>query len=541
MKTNLSHMTLREKIGQTGMPSPGDVKKGVVQFGGYANYFHSLPFCGLYLNDNMEKDNGECFDTANSCKRILSNLSSKQKLPIFIACDAEQGGKDLFPELHLMPTIMSIGAANSPSLSYQRCHFWARELLTCCGVNWIFGPVCDIAGGFFSPSGVRCLSDDANTCKTLLPEMIKGLQEAGVAATAKHYPGHGKDYRDPHFCMSVDNTSKKQWDDTYRGIWQATIDAGVYSVMVGHTPVPSLDDSFSRGKSRRPASASKKIIDILREELHFDGVILTDAVNMKGLAASFSHDDVYIETFNAGNDIVLFCHNDYIDVMEKAVLDGKVSEKDIDKSVERILALKEKLGLFENKEIPPLHADEIKEFEKCNYEIAKNAITLINNENNLIPFDKNKVKRVTIIKLSPYPLFLDTILEMKKIFESKGIHVTVLESLRAKETLEELSQSDDIIIYACFLAQSYPPGMSFYSSHEDIITLFNGMSYGAEKSVVASFGATSIYYNYFETVDAFINAYSINIETIRAFVDGLLGEISFVGKSPVKLAPEFAQ
>ncbi len=537
MKQILSQMTLREKIGQTGMPSPGDVKKAIMEYGSYDAYFQALPYSGLYLNDNMLSGKNELMSSAQECKSILQDASKAQKIPIFIACDAEHGGRELFPELHTIPTMMSIGAAKSPALAYSRSHFWARELQTRCGVNWIFGPVCDLAGGFFSPSGVRCLSDSPDICKTLLPAIIQGVQDAGVAATAKHYPGHGKDYRDPHFCMSIDETTKEQWDETYRGIWQSTVAAGVKSVMVGHTPIPSLDDSFARGKARRPASTSRKIINLLRDTLHFDGVVLTDAVNMKGLSAAYEHEDVYIESFNAGNDIVLFCHNDYIDVMERAVHSGKVSESRIDESVERILKLKEALGLFKEKQMPPLSIFEEQDFDKCCYEIAKKSITLINNENNMIPFQKETVKRVTIIKLSPYAPFWDTLQVMKGIFEEKGIQVTMLESLKAKETLEALSVSDDIIIYACFLAQFCPRGMSFYSSHEDIITLFNGLSYGAQKSVVASFGATSIYYNYFETVDAYINAYSTNPQTIRAFVDGLLGEITFEGKSPVKLRP----
>ena len=130
---------------------------------------------------------------------------------------------------------------------------------------------------------------------------------------------------------------------------------------------------------------------------------------------------------------------------------------------------------------------------------------------------------------------------MVQAFEERGIEASLLKCLRSKDELEGISQTADMIIYACFLAQSKPQGMSFFSRPEDMQTLFHALSFGAEKSVVASFGATSIYYNYFEAANAYLNVYSSDVGTMRAFVDGVLGDFTFTGKSPVELAPKFLE
>lgn len=538
-KPIISEMTLRQKIGQTGMPGPGTVIAGARRCGGFDKYFIENPFVGLYVDHLREDHEGNEISSPEELAGLLQETSDASAIPLLVTCDLELGARNKFPHLHRIPAMMSLGAAGSAELAYQRSYYYAKELKSC-GINWAFGPVCDMLSNFFCVSGVRCLSDRPDAAIALLPHIVKGFQDAGVAATAKHYPGSKGDYRDSHFCNSRNMMTKEEWDNSYRKIWKAAVEAGVESIMVSHSVFPAVDSSYARGKAGRPSTASKKVIDILRKELGYQGVILTDAVSMKAIASVFDREDMYIECFNAGNDLILFCHDDYIDIMEKAVLDGRVSMERLDESVERILNLKEKVGLFDEKKgVQPLTAEENAAFDRVNYEISKKAITLINNECNMLPFDAKRVKKVTIINLSPYSPFLDELQVMVDAFEERGIQATLLECLKSKDELQRLSETEDIIIYACFLAQSRPQGMSFFSRPEDMNTLINGLSFGAEKSVVASFGAPSIYYNYFESANAYLNAYSSDAGTMRAFVDGILGEFTFTGKSPVELRPKF--
>ena len=538
-RPKLSEMTLREKIGQTGMPGPGEVRSGVKTHGGYAQYFTAYPFCGLYLDETIRDANGETFPTPKAVATAFADASNALKVPLFVSCDFELGAKQMFAEFHRISSNMSVGAARSGELAYQRGYWWAKEMKAM-GVNWPFGPVGDLLGSFFCSTGVRCLTDSTEIALDVYGQMVKGIQDAGVAATAKHFPSGEQDYRDPHFCDTEINATLEEWNIRMKPVWKSAIDAGVLSFMVGHQIFPAVDDSYARANAPRPCTASKKVLDLLREDLQFDGVVITDAVSMKALSAAFDHEDIYIECFNAGNDIVLFVHDDYIDIMEQAVRDGRVSEERIDRSVERILDLKEKLGLFDGVIAPAesLTGAEQQCFEEVNYGIARKALTLVRNQSGALPFCAAKIKNVTILCISQDPAFLDDVKFLKKAFEDRGIRVQTLERLKSKEELKTLTQTEDLIIYACFIPNKFPQGMLFYSTAENLLTLFNALSYGAEKTVVASFSTPSIYHNYFQNADMFINTYSSDDGTMKAFVDGILGDFVFTGKSPVALKPE---
>jgi len=549
-KPNINKMTLREKIGQTAMPGPGVVRNGVVEHGGYTSYFKKFPFNGLYLDASALNNNGEPFASPREASQTFADASSELDIPLFISCDAEFGAQGIFPELHAVSANLSVGAAGNTKLAEERSYMWAKELKTL-GVNWPFGPMGNMISSFFSSSTTRSIasSDHADVVAELFPYMIKGVQKAGVAACAKHFPGGFGGYRDGHFAAtgttkSLKNLDKdaymKKWNEKYRPIWKAAVDAGALTFMTAHGAMPAVDDSVTRGVNLRPGSASKKVVSLLRDDLGFDGVIVTDAVSMRSLSSSFDYDDIYIECFNAGNDVILFVRDDYFEIMEKAVNDGRITMERLDESVKRVLDLKEKLGLFDGdiKPCEPLTEEENAYFDKINYDIAKSALTLVRNENNMLPFNPENVKNVTIINISPYKPFMNDIEHMKKAFESYGIRVNVMEYVKTKEQLKELSQTEDIIVYACYMSKSRPQGMSFYGTPEDMSTLFHSLSYGADKTVIASFGQPSIYYNYFESCDAFINAYSPDVGTMRAFVDGVLGKFEFTGKTPVSLYPE---
>lgn len=536
---SVSAMTLRQKIGQTGMPAPNTVAAGVKRCGGYKAYFEAFPFTGLYCAEKMMHADGTVISSADELRNILGECQKTLPLPLLVSCDAELGARYFFEGFHRIPSMMSVGAANSPELAYWRSYYWARELRMC-GINWPFGPVGDLLGNFFSVSGVRCMSDEPEIPEKLLPSVIRGIQDAGCAATAKHFPSGGRDYRDSHFCSNRITTPLERWRGRSGRVWQAAVNADCASFMLGHSSFPGADPGFARGSIPRPATASKKVMDILRKDMGFRGVAVTDAVSMKALAAAFEHEDVYIECFNAGNDVILFCHDDYIDIMERAVLDGRVSMERLDEAVGRVLALKQRLELFGDIPEPqPLSGAERAHFHRVCYDIGKKAITLLNNRHNALPFDPQKVHRAAVIVLAPYAPFLEDLQVALDALERRGIQVTVVNALSSKAQLEDLANSNDMIIYACFLAQSRPLGMSFYSRQEDLNTLFNGLSYGAEKSITVSFGAPSIYYNYFEEADIYLNAYSSDPGTMEAFADGILGDFPFTGKSPVKLRPEF--
>ena len=535
-RPKFSELTLREKIGQTGFPGVRDLRLGVINNGGYAEYFTNYPFTGMYADHALTVENVP-FESPSHMAKTLKDANDKVKIPFLVCADMEYGAATKFAQLHRVPSNMSLGAADSEELAYKRANLFARELKTM-GINWSFGPVTDMLNNFFDVMGIRCISDDPDAIARIASAVVRGMEDAGVASSPKHFPGSGNDYRDTHFCTAQNDMTREEWDATYGKIYRAVIEAGAKSIMVSHMAFPAVDDSLTPNGSPRPATASKKVLDILRREMNYDGIIITDAVAMKAIASAFDHEDVYIECFNAGNDIVLFTHDDYIDIMERAVLDGRVSMERLDESVERILRFKEEMGLFDRPDVtPPLTAEENAEFDALNLEIARSALTLVNNKMGIIPFDSKKVKNAVIVAYSPYEPFVEGAEELAKEFRRRGIEADVVRGFDTKEDTESAAEKYDVIVYACYLAMSQPTGMPFFASN--FSTLFNAFAYGAEKSVAVSFGSPTIYYNYFETAPAFINAYSMDKSTMQAFVGGILGDFKFVGKSPVELKPRF--
>jgi len=535
-KPDRSKMTLQEKIGQTGIPSPRALRLGLEEYGGYDTYFEAHPFAGFYVLA-PEMADGKPFSAPQQLRQTILEANERLTVPLFVTCDAEDGAKDMFPQLHRISTNMSVGAADSCELAYLRSFYSAKEMRSY-GANWCFGPVLDMQNHFLNSMGVRCLADHPEPYLKLIPSMIRGFQDAGIAACAKHFPGEGNDYRDTHFCSSSNEMSMEEWDAAYRKIWKCAIDSGVKSIMIGHASFPAADATEARPGIPRPASASGKVLELLRKELQFDGVLITDAVGMKAMASAFSHEDLYIECFNAGNDIVLFVNNDYIDVMEQAVKDGRISMERLEESVERILRLKEELGLFEEQNSDcTLTEEESHDFSRVNYEVGQKALTLIKNSRNTIPFEARQMKKITIIKLGTHEPFLEDLRTLQEAFAQKGIEVTILKSLESKTALQEIAENSDMILYACYLQFARPNGMPFFTAPEDMGTLMHSLSYGTEKSVVVSFGAPSIYYHYFQNADMYINAYSSDEGTMKALADGLLGGFPFTGKSPVVLKP----
>jgi hypothetical protein len=173
------------------------------------------------------------------------------------------------------------------------------------------------------------------------------------------------------------------------------------------------------------------------------------------------------------------------------------------------------------------------------YELAKSAQTLVTNATGAIPFDPRKVKKVAILTLSSMEGFKKDLPILAEAFGKYGIEAIIVERFNSK-ILEQLDAENDIIIYACQIKSGFAQGMPFFDRNE-LTQLFHSMSYGATKSVVISFGHPSVYYNYFENCDMYINTYSADKWAMTAVVDGILGQFQFTGKSPVSLFPDRKQ
>ncbi|MCS7073180.1 MAG: serine hydrolase [Bacteroidia bacterium] len=309
-------------------------------------------------------------------------------LPLLIATDAEWGLNMRLDSAVRYPKNMTLGAINDDSLLYDFGKQVAKQLRAI-GVHINFAPVVDINNNSANPViGDRAFGENRQAVidKSLL--VMKGLQENGVIATAKHFPGHGDTHIDSHFDLPVLPHSRERLDTLELEPFRAQIKAGVYAIMMAHLFIPAIDST-----PNLPTSLSKKAItDLLRNELKFDGIIFTDALNMKGATKYkyFQPGEIEVKALAAGNDILLY--SDHvplaIEAIKKAVQDSVIKIEEINQKVRRILLLKERMGLHNLRYVSTYRIPETlysAEAYRLKDELYASAITLARNDKQILP------------------------------------------------------------------------------------------------------------------------------------------------------------
>jgi len=276
-------------------------------------------------------------------KQMLSNTQSYTKIPLILTCD-EEGGR----VSRLMSTIgtthvdaMLDYKDQGVEVAYQNAYTMASDM-SALGFNMDLAPVADT---WTEPKntviGDRAYSDDYDQAAQLLPGAVKGFQDGGVACVIKHFPGHGSTTADTHYGSAYVRKSLDQLRQEDLKPFQAGIDAGADAVMMGHLIVPEVSDE--------PAVFSYELVtELLREEMGFDGVVMTDALAMQAIAKHYTNAQVAVKAVKAGVDMLLapMDLDGAITALTKAVESGEISEARIDESVLRILRLKEARGIL---------------------------------------------------------------------------------------------------------------------------------------------------------------------------------------------------
>lgn len=568
-KPILSEMTLREKIGQLLAPNQWDVfgRRGPgraftqeemaqvyaryekEQFGTlrgeHTGVFYADPKYYIPIDREENTVEGNLFTKdrvkvrPDLYKEFMEGLGSHIKIPPLIAGDYTVGGSAVLEGTSTVVNANAIGAADSEELTYALGAAVAREL-RCGGVNWRWSPVVDL-GNRNSTSSMRTFAiDDVDRTIRLSKAYIRGMQAEGVAATLKHFPSDGRiESRDPHFTSSSCDDSLEVWWSEQGRLYQELLDDGVYSVMVGHQSFPAVDDTQIGGRYV-PSTISKKVItDLLKGQMGFQGVVVTDGITMAGLYSLLPYEELIIALVNAGNDIILGSKPQSGDLIEQAVLDGRIAEARIDDACQRVLDMKEKLGMFrENYGILPYTLEElVPETRRISRKIAEQSITLVRDRQNLLPLKADSVKKAAIIVSTHAEWFLSSVNNLKTALEKRGIQVHLQRRLKNSAELKDISDNHDLIIYAAYVGMHAPAG-ALRLFGEECYTYYHAFNHGKEKSLGVSFGYPYIHYDTMENAPTFINAYSTCREAMEAFVQAIFGEIPCEGKSPVLLMPK---
>ncbi|MFZ4266412.1 glycoside hydrolase family 3 protein [Streptomyces arboris] len=329
-------------------------------------------------------------------------LGERSRVPLLISTDQEHGIVCRVGEpATLLPGAMALGAGGSRS-DTRRAAWIAGAELAALGINQNYAPDADVNVNPANPViGVRSFGSDPQAVAELVAAQVKGYQGAGVAATAKHFPGHGDTNTDSHTGLPVIEHTRQEWEELDAPPFRAAIRARIDSVMTAHIVVPALDPSED------PATLSRPILTgILREELGYDGVVVTDSLGMEGVRTKYGDDRVPVLALLAGVDQLLNPPN--LSVAWNAVLEavqgGEISEARVDESILRILRLKTRLGLFRDPFVSGRGVDRTVGIRKHLLDadrIAERTTTLLADPGALLPLSRRTHRRLLVVGADP--------------------------------------------------------------------------------------------------------------------------------------------
>jgi beta-N-acetylhexosaminidase len=389
------------------------------------------------------------YDPPDRCTACIDALQSASRIPLLIASDLEHGAGAMIQGAANSPFPMALGATGDPDLAYRMGRDTAREGRAW-GCHWTFSPVVDLNVNFQNPvTNIRALGDDAGKVAPLVSALIRGLQEGGeMAATAKHFPGDGVDDRDQHICTSVNALSVAAWRETYGKVWRAAFDAGAMSVMVGHISFPAYEDLAHDPAAALPATLSPKMqVDLLRGELGFEGLIVSDAVVMIGISSRVGREDKALHNILSGSDVVLFCdpREDFRRLLA-AAQDGRLPLERIDQSVRRVLEMKARLGLHLGASRKPLSPAEVAGFQSGAQHVADRSLTLLR-ANPVTPLRLATGARVLTVPVSytpadqPNPLAL-----VDDLLRARGLQVEHLHGMDGGYLCAHAAEFDAVFV-----------------------------------------------------------------------------------------------
>ncbi len=455
-------------------------------------------------------------DNADQQVQLTNRYQASAKIPLLIGMDAEWGLAMRLKKSHKFPYAMTLGAIQNDSLIFQlgqKIALHCQEM----GVHWNFAPVVDVNTNPKNPIiGNRSFGSDVDNVSRKGIAYANGMKSEYVLASAKHFPGHGDTSSDSHKTLPVIDHPLTRLQQTELAPFQNLINAGVTGIMVAHLDVPNLEPNGL------PSTLSKSIVtDLLQSEMGFEGLIITDALNMQGVASKYPAGIVDLKAFEAGNDILLFSQNVSKAKSEilKKIESGELTKERLETSVKKILRAKYFVGLSHQKSLntsprePILNDQESVQLSNTLYE---NAITLVKN-NGVLPFIEGE--RVYFIPMG----------KGYNTFSSELSNYTNIQSIGNASSLV-----NEKVVIGLFKDTSTP-----YKSYKISASEKQKIEQIAKNNEVTLVLFTSAYaLKYVNTthIDNVIVAYENNVYTQRLVPKMLYGNLPILGRLPAEVS-----
>ena len=473
----------------------------------------------------------------DSLPRLLNELQSMADVPLLVAADMERGmafriRRGVVP----MPYAMAVGATRSEEAARFAGEVAAREGRAL-GLHWAFAPVADVNNNPANPViNVRSYGEDPALVARLTAAFVAGARGGGLMTTAKHFPGHGDTAEDSHLSLPIVEADRQRIETVELLPFRKAVEAGVDAVMLGHIAVPALDPTGAPATLSAPINA-----DLLRHELGFGGLVVTDAMEMAGARGAWSGEAV-VRAVQAGADFVLLPRDPEVAVraLVRAVREGQIAPDRLDVSVLRILQTKERLGLPKNRLVDPAAVSSSvgrpEDVERA-LDVARSSITVVRNQGQVLPLHAEDPLRLLHLVLSSdarndaiQGIPEEELQDRRVVVRTLSLGPEVSEETAARIVAEAAQFTH--VVASCFVRVAASKGTADMS--ESHARLLRALRAPGRPLIVMSFGSPYLL-RQFPEAPVYVCAYGSAESSQRAAVGALFGEYAVGGKLPVTL------
>lgn len=539
VEETIKSMSLEEKIGQLffNLFFFGDVSfsEKAISKDEIINKFH---IGGVRYQDGSAKE----------VQDLINSLQKKSKIPLLVAANCDSGGNGACSNGTYIASAAQCEASGDENIAYYAGLVSGREE-SALGVNVNFDPCVDILQNWRNTIvNTRSYGTTAENVIKYSNAYIKGLRESEVITCIKHFPGDGTEERDQHLVLGVNELSVESWNNSFRRVYENHIDNGVEMMMAGHIALPNYQKKINsklEDKDILPATLSPELIqDLLKTELGFNGLVITDASHMLGMSSSMPRKEYVPKSIAAGCDMFLFFNEVEEDFtyMLDGYKNGIISDERLHDALRRILGLKAKLNLhIKQKENTLLKKEEELKIVGCEKhlnmqkEAADKGISLIKNTLDQLPLDPKKHRRIRLYILEgekngiykPSDKFKEQCI---KKLEKEGFEVTINESgNRQKGSIEKYKENvDAALIFANIKGYAEMNNTRIKYS----VAMSNEVPWYVHEvpTFMVSFNFTNHLHD-LTMVKCLVNAYSDVEENINQAIDKLMGKSEFKGQN----------
>src|SRR5271165_184588 len=468
---------------------------------------------------------------------LVNRLQGLARMPLLIAADFERGASMRIASTTAWPYNMAFAAAHDlDGVRYEGAET-AREARAL-GVNWIFAPVADVNNNPDNPIiNIRSYGENAELVANYVSAYIEGAHSStkdAVLVTAKHFPGHGDTIEDSHLQLARLNADRPRLEAVELVPFRAAIRANVDAIMTAHMAVPALEPEII------PAKVSTRILTgLLRDEMKFKGLIVTDAMEMEGLMQMFDTGEAAVRALQAGADVLLMPRDAEAAIagVLAAVQSGRLSPKRIEESYNRVLSAKARLGLFRNRYTDYktiAHVIDGPEDEERAQQVADHAVTLLKDTGDLLPLRTPEKTCLIALTESRYGREGWRLMEEAQKRAPK-MPFSMVDPRMSKADLDDVAHSTaactEIVVAAYVSVSAYRGNVALPGDYSGFV---NALLAGQTPVLLAALGSPYLVHS-FPQVNAYLTTFSTTETSETAFIRALFGEIPITGKLPVTI------